>query len=694
MKLFFALPLLAASFAMAQTKAPNAQKEEEIKLDHFDPKMVDSSVDPCTDFFHYACNVRIKNSPMPPDEIFWGSFSKIAKWNDEQLHKALDEIAAKKTGRTPNEQKIGDYYRACMDEKKLDADGVNPIKADLAMVESLRSTTQLASLMAMLHTKYRAAWLAGDNQTGAPMFGFGQTPDYNDAQSVVAMVDQAGLGLPNRDFYLNNDEKSTKIRADYVAHIIKMLQFTGESEAQAKADADKILKLEMALATVQMDNISRRDPKNLNNRYTLAQLKSLTPSFNWDTYMKAVGAPAIKMYIVTSPKFFTALEEQIKQQPLDVWKAYLRWNVIHRAADYLSPAIELEDFNFYDKSLYGQQELAPRWRRCANRIDRDLGEALGQAYVQRAFSPESKARAKQLVEDIKQALGRDIDSIDWMQPQTKQAAHAKLAAMLDKIGYPDKWRDYSALRIATDSYLANVQRSTTFEFKRQLNKIGKPLDRYEWTMTPPTVNAYEDPQYNTINFPAGILQPPFFDAQMSDTVNYAAIGAVIGHEIIHGFDDQGRKFDKDGNLRDWWTEADAKAYDQRGDCVAEEYTQMVPEAGVKQNGRLTQGEDTADNGGIHLALSATEAQLKRKGKTLDTKGDDGLTNLQRFFLSYATIWCGEIRPEAIRTIVLTNPHSIDRYRVNNVVANMPEFAQAFSCKPGQSMVHEKKCRVW
>jgi endothelin-converting enzyme/putative endopeptidase len=281
-----------------------------------------------------------------------------------------------------------------------------------------------------------------------------------------------------------------------------------------------------------------------------------------------------------------------------------------------------------------------------------------------------------------------------MQPQTKQAAHAKLAAVLDKIGYPDKWRDYSALRIATDSHLANVQRATGFEFQRQLNKIGKPLDRYEWTMTPPTVNAYEDPQYNTINFPAGILQPPFFDVQMSDTVNYAAIGAVIGHEIIHGFDDQGRKFDKDGNLRDWWTEADAKAYDQRGDCIAEEYTQMVPEAGVKQNGRLTQGEDTADNGGIHLALSATETVLKRKGETLDTKGEDGLTNLQRFFLSYATIWCGEIRPEAMRTIVLTNPHSIDRYRVNNVVANMPEFAQAFSCKAGQPMVHEKKCRVW
>ena len=694
MKRLLALSLLAASFAMAQTAAPNTQKEEDIQLDHFDAKMVDRSVDPCTDFFHYACNVRIKSSPMPPDEVFWGSFSKIAKWNDQQLHKALDEIAAKKTGRTPNEQKIGDYYAACMDEKKLDADGVNPIKPDLAMIDKLRSTAELASALAALHTRYRAAWLAGDNQTGAPLFGFGQTPDYNDAQSVVAMVDQAGLGLPNRDFYLSKDEKSTKIRADYVAHVAKMLQFTGESAAQAKADAANILKIETAMATAQMDNISRRDPKNLNNRFSLAQLKSLTPSFNWDTYLKVVGAPAAKVYIVTSPKFFTALDTEIKQQPVDVWKAYLRWNVIHRAADYLGREIEQEDFNFYNKGLYGQQELAPRWRRCANAIDRDLGEALGQAYVQRAFPPESKARAKQLVNDIEQALGRDIDAVDWMQPETKRAAHAKLAAILDKIGYPDKWRDYSALRIATDSYLANVQRSTQFEFRRQLNKIGKPLDRYEWTMTPPTVNAYEDPQYNTINFPAGILQPPFFDAQMSDTVNYAAIGAVIGHEIIHGFDDQGRKFDKDGNLRDWWTEADAKAYDQRGDCIAEEYTQMVPEAGVKQNGRLTQGEDTADNGGIHLALSATEAALKRKGETLDTKGEDGLTNLQRFFLSYATIWCGEIRPEAIRTIVLTNPHSIDRFRVNNVVANMPEFTQAFSCKAGQPMVHEKKCRVW
>jgi endothelin-converting enzyme/putative endopeptidase len=674
--------------------AQTASSSDDVKLEHFDPKLVDSSADPCTDFYKYACGKIIANSPVPPDEIYWGPFGKIAKWNDNVLHQALDEAAAKKDGRSANEQKVGDYYTACMDESKIESESIKPVQSLLDQINGMKSTADLAPVLAQLHLSFPASWQGGDNQTNVALLGFGPTPDYNDARQVVAGIDQGGLGLPSRDFYLKDDAKSKQIRDQYLSLVTNMLQMSGEQQAQAQSDAQKIVALETAMAKPQMDNVARRDPKNLNNRMTLAQVKALTPSFNWDAYLSAVGAPSSNVYLVTTPAFFRALDPLIKQTPLDTWKAYLRWHTVRKAAPYLSKPFVEAEFNFYDKALFGAQQLPPRWRRCANSADRDLGEALGQAYVAKAFPPESKERMVKLVNDIEAALDRDITTIDWMQASTKEAAHKKLAAVLDKIGYPDHWRDYSALNIAPESYVENVMRSTAFESKRQMNKINKPLDRYEWGMTPPTVNAYEDPQTNTINFPAGILQPPFFDATMPDVVNYAAIGAVIGHETIHGFDDQGRKFDANGNLHDWWTAADNKAYDQRGDCIANEYTQMVPEAGVKQNGRLTQGEDTADNGGIHLAYSAVEKGLKEKGENWDTKGPDGLSNLQRFFLGYANVWCGEFRPEAMRTLVLTNPHSLDKYRVNNVVSNMPEFQQAFSCKAGQPMVHANKCRVW
>ncbi|MEO8724692.1 MAG: M13 family metallopeptidase [Acidobacteriaceae bacterium] len=681
-------------FTSAQTTpSPNTAAESAPTLQHFDPKMVDTAIDPCVDFHQYACGKSFAENPIPANEVAWGSASKLAIWNDTVLHQTLDDAAARKQGRGANEQKIGDYYEACMDEQKIDAAGIKPLEPLLNRIAAIKEKSELAEVLAQLHTAFPAAWSGSDNQTNAALFGFGPTPDYNDARQVVAGVDQGGIGLPGRDFYLNNDEKSQGIRAQYVAHISKTLAMSGEPEAQAQQDAANILALETALAKLQMDNISRRDPKNLNNRYTLAQLKALTPSFDWDTYLKAVAAPASPVYLVTTPAFFKGLEPLIQQQPLEIWQAYLRWHLLSKASGYLSANFVNEQFAFI-KGLYGVQEIQPRWRRCVAFTDRDLGEALGQAYVARAFSPEAKARAKKLVNDIEAALGRDITAVDWMQPSTKTAAHAKLAAVVDKIGYPDVWRDYSALEITPDSLLTNVERATAFESHRQMSKIGKPLDRAEWIMTPPTVDAYEDPQTNTINFPAGILHPPFFDASMPDSVNYGSEGAIMGHETIHGFDDQGRKFDLNGNLHDWWSAADAKAYDQRGDCIAEEYTQMVPEAGVKQNGRLTQGEDTADNGGANLALMALRQSLASQGQTLDTKGQDGLTNLQRFFLAYASSWCEQVRPEAMRTAILTNPHSMPKYRVNNVVANMPEFTKAFSCKAGQPMVHAKRCRVW
>ncbi|MGC2698137.1 MAG: M13 family metallopeptidase, partial [Candidatus Angelobacter sp.] len=518
--------------------------------------------------------------------------------------------------------------------------------------------------------------------------------DYDDAQKTVAQFDQGGFALPGRDFYLSDDEKSADIRKKYLAHVTNMLKLTGESGTQAASDAAVVLQMETSLAKAAMDAVKRRDPKNIDNKMTLAEFQKLTPSFNWQRYLTLIHAPAQQAYLVTSPDFFRGLEQVIQQHPLAHWKAYLKWHLARDSAPYLSKAFVNENFSFFSHTLAGTPELAPRWRRCVHSADNALGEALGQAYVARAFPPESKEQVLRIVKGIEGALHQDIGNLSWMKPQTKEQADRKLHAILEKIGYPDKWRDYSSVEIKPDAYLDNVHAATAFEFNRWVQKVGKPIDRYDWTMTPPTINAYYDPQFNTINFPAGILQPPFFGKDMDDASNFGAEGSVIGHEITHGFDDQGRKFDADGNLHDWWTAEDAKAYDERGKCISDEYTQAIPEAGVKQNGLLTQGEDTADNGGLYLALIALDNTLKQQGKSLETKGDDGLTEIQRFFLSFANNWCEELRPEIMRTFVLTNPHSLPKYRVNNTLANMPEFAQAFGCAKGKPLVHENACRVW
>jgi putative endopeptidase len=565
----------------------------------------------------------------------------------------------------------------------------------LDRINQMTNKSQLADQVAHIHQTVPGAWQGDDNQTRAVLLGFGQQQDFDDASRVVAAVDQGGLGLPNRDFYIKDDDKSKEIRSKYEAHINKMLALSGESPEQAAADAKTIMAIETAIAQAQMDNVERRDPKNLNNKMSFDQVQALTPSFNWKHYIEVIGAPpSSPHYIVSSPKFFRSLEPLIQQHSVDDWKVYLRWHLVHGSAPYLGKAFVDENWDFYAHTLQGARQQLPRWRRCVRAADRDLGMALGQAYVDAAFPPESKQRTVAMVHDIEHALDQDITTIDWMQPATKEQAKVKLQAIEDKIGYPDHWRDYSSVKIGRNSYLDNVHQSTAFEFHRQLNKIGKPVDRAEWTMTPPTINAYYDPQLNTINFPAGILQPPYFDSKMEDPVNYGAIGMVIGHEITHGFDDEGRKFDAQGNLRDWWTPADAKAYEERGQCIADEYTQEIPDAGIKQNGHLTQGEDTADNGGLRLAFMAVSNKLQSDGKSLDDKEADGWTPRQKFFVSYAYSWCEELRPEFMRTIVLTNPHSIPKYRVNNVVSNMPEFQEAFSCKKGSPMVRANQCRVW
>jgi putative endopeptidase len=698
--LFLILPLVLHGQNPAPPTAANAavtaDKTKVPKLDHFDPDLVDKTLNPCDDFYKYACNKWIAANPIPADQVYWSTGGGLEMWNDNLLRETLQAASKNDSTRSAVQQKIGDYWAACMDESGIEAAGMKPLQPELDRIAGLKSKKEITLEIAHLHHAFPGAWEGADNQTNAPFFGFSGGQDYDDASKVVAQIDQGGLSLPNRDYYIGTDEKSVETLKKYRVHVQKMLVLAGEPDAQASDDAGTVLELETAMAKAQMDNVTRRDPKNINNKMSLAQIRELTPSIQWDVYLRAVNAPVSEHYIVSSPNFFRAEEKLLAEHPLEHWKVYMRWHAVHQAAPYLTKAMADENFDFFFRTLAGQEEQLPRWRRCTHAADRDLGEALGQAYVDRAFPPESKARTLEMVHAIESAMHNDVEGVSWMTPATKEQASVKLKGIEDKIGYPSHWRDYSSVKITRDSYLGNVEQASSFEFERWVGKIGKPVDRSEWTMTPPTINAYYDPQLNTINFPAGILQPPFFEKTMDDSVNYGAIGMVIGHELTHGFDDQGRKFDAHGNLRDWWTAEDAKQYDERGKCISDEYTQEVPDAGagVKQNGLLTQGEDTADNGGIHLALFALEADLKKQGKSLDDKGPDGWTYLQRFFLANAYSWCSSVRPEVARLIVTTNPHSLPMFRIDNVVSNMSEFSQAFGCKAGQKMVRANACRVW
>ena len=690
MKIYFAFLLAALSALCCQ-----AQKDDKpIELPHVDVINVDSSVQPCNDFYAYVCNKFNAANPIPPDQAFWGAFGVLVQWNTEVLRQILEKNEAPNPSRTPNEQKIGDFYASCMTQASSGANDLKQLQPLLAQIRDMKDKHDIAAVLARLHSTYDPAWQGNESQTAAALLGYGPTADYNDVSRVVAGVDQGGLGMPSRDFYLKDDDKSKAIRDAYKTLIIALLKMDGTSDAEAAQDATTILRVEKAMAEPQMDNVNRRDPNKTNNRFTLSELKALTPAFDWDSYLQTLNAPAVPLYEVTSPEFFRALNKIITDEDLATWKLYLRWHLLLSAAPVLGNSWRDASFAF-QKSVTGQPQQPPDWRRCTNAVDQSVGEALGQVYVAQVFPPETKARALKMVKDIEAAMSRDIDEVTWMQPATKAQAHQKLVAVMNKIGYPDKWINYSNLTVTRDSYPTNTENAIGFELKRQLSFIGKPLDRTLWVMTPPTVNAYEDPQTNTINFPAGMLQPVFFDASKDDVINYGAEGSVIGHELTHDFDDQGRKFDLQGNLKDWWTPEDAKEYDERGNCVSKEYTGPVPGvSGAEQNGKLTQGEDTADNGGIHLALSALTLDLKQQGKTLDDKDQHGLTNLQRFFIAFGTGWCSTIRPEFERTLVLTDVHSLPELRVNNVVSNMPEFQKAFNCKAGQPMVHEQRCRVW
>ncbi len=670
------LILFCVAAVCAQTPATKSPDKSPLQ---FDLGNIDTTAQPCADFYQYACGNWMKKNPIPPDQSRWGRFSQLEERNRQVLREILEEAAKPAPDRDAVTQKIGDYYAACMDEKAIDARGLSALEPELNRIRNLKDKGQMGELVAHLQR------IGVDT-----LFEFGSGPDFKDANTNIAQADQGGLGLPDRDYYLKDDAKSKEIRANYVAHVQRMLELAGEKPEQAKADAATAMRIETDLAKGSLDLVSRRDPEKQYHKMSRKDMEALAPAFHWADYLKGTAAPAFDTVNVAWPDFFKALNTELQSATLEDWKTYLRWQTLHNEAGFLPTAFVNENFQFYGKTLRGTAELRPRWKRCVDYADAELGEAVGQKFVERTFGKEGKEKTLKMVDALEKSLGQDIQGLSWMSPATKAQAEVKLKAIANKIGYPDKWRDYSSVVIKRDDPLGNGMRADEFEFQRQVNKIGKPVDRSEWSMTPPTVNAYYDPTMNNINFPAGILQPPFFESDMDDAVNFGGIGMVIGHEMTHGFDDQGRQFDAQGNLHDWWTPQDAKEFEKRAACVAQEYSKFEVAPGVHVNGELTLGENTADNGGTRIALMALENTLA--GKTKPVIG--GYTPEQRFFLAFGQIWCENIHPESLRMQVQTDPHSPARDRVNGVVQNMPEFQKAFSCKAGQPMVSANACRVW
>ncbi len=642
---------------------------------------MDRTVEPCQDFYHYACGTWIKDNPIPPDQSAWDVYAKLTYDNQLFLWGLLLQAGKTDAPRTPNQQKIGDLFHACMDESAVEKAGAAPIDAALKEIAALKSLDGLPALLAHQHLTLYASSM---------FFNFGANQDYSDSSSMIAFAEAGGLVLPDRDYYTKTDAKSEEIRQKYVAHMTEMFGLLGDSPEAAAANAKAVMRIETDLAKASLTRVERRDPYKLFHAMKPAEIQALTPSFKWSTYLEVLKTPAITKFNVTEPAFYKEFETQLKTDSLDDLKAYMRWHLVHAKARFLSSPFVTADFNFSSKYLRGVTAMQPRWKRCVQLVDHTLGEAMGQVFVEKTFTPDTKARTVAMTKEIEDAMRSEIEALPWMSPATKQQALLKLHGVANKIGYPDKWRDYSSVVIRPDDYLGDVERAVAFESHRDLNKIGKPVDHSEWQMSPPTVNAYYDPQMNDINFPAGVLQPPLFDPRMDDAPNYGNTGATIGHELTHGFDDEGRQFDAKGNLHDWWTKDDATEFQKRADCVSDEYSQFKVVDDIKINGKLTMGEDVADLGGTFLAYIAWKAA--NKGKVLQAV--DGFTPDQRFFIGMAQWACGSERPENLRMGAITNPHSPLEYRINGVVSNMPEFQNAFSCKIGQPMVRQNACKIW
>jgi len=641
---------------------------------------MDRTVDPCVDFYEYSCGGWKKMNPIPPDQTSWSVYHKLYEDNLNYLRGILEE-ASSGANRDVVTQEIGDYYASCMAETSVEKLGAAPLQPDLLAIRNLKSTKELAVLLATLHLEGTSA-----------LFNAGSTQDPDNSNEVIVDVSQGGLGLPDRDYYTKVDAKSKETRERYVQHVQKMFELLGDSPVAAKNNAAVVMRMETSLAMASLTRVERRDPYKQKHKMSVPELYKIAPDFDWNSYFAAASVPQFQILNVSWPDFFKDVDAQLKSDSLKDWKTYLRFHVANSRAKYLSSAFVNEDFEFYSKYLRGAKELQPRWKRCVRSIDVDLGEALGQAYVRKTFPPDLKAATIEMTRHVEAAMALRIQQLDWMSPQTKQQALMKLNAIRNKVGYPDNWRDYTSVNIVRDDFYGNDLRATGFEIHRQLNKVGKPVDRGEWGMTPPTVNAYFNSQMNDINFPAGVLQPPLYDAKMDDAPNYGNTGSTIGHELTHGFDDQGRKFDANGNLKDWWTKDDADQFATHADCVVDQYAQYVVVDDIHINSRLTEGEDIADLGGTILAYIA----WKDATKDMTLQDRDGLTPDQRFFVGLAQWACENNRPENQRVNAITDPHSPGKYRINGVVVNMPEFGAAFSCKSGQPMVKppKKVCHIW
>jgi putative endopeptidase len=678
-----ALSVALAAKPLAAQQAVPVPSVEPLQQMPYSPSLdlssMDRTVDPCVDFYKFTCGGWMKNNPIPPDQAAWSVYAKLANENQQFLWGIL-EADAKATSRTPVRQKIGDYFEACMNTADIDAAGLKPVEPGFAHIDSLKTREQLIAALTPLH----------HDEPGNFFFNSGTGQDDVDSSLMIVELRAGGLGLPDRDYYLKTDPHSVKLREQYTAFVQQMLVLSGESSEKAKSGADAILRIETALAKASLTRVQRRDPHNTYHMMTIAELSTLTPAIDWTQYFTVQGAPGIAKLNVSQPEFMKAVQVELATEPLDDLRAYLRFHLLTAAAPYLAHNIEQANFDFYSKTLRGVAVMPPRWKTCVRAVDRNLGEALGQEFVARTFSPQMKAQTQLMTEQIETAMGEQIKNLDWMSPETKAEALRKLHAIRNKIGYPANWRDYTRLEVKRDDYFGDAIRAMRFEDKREWDKLGKPVDLNEWGMTPPTVNAYFDPQMNDINFPAGVLQPPLYDPKLDDAPNYGNTGSTIGHELTHAFDDEGRQFDASGNLRDWWTPADAKGFEDRINCIRTQYAQYVVVDDIHINSKLTSGEDVADLGGTLLGYIAWKMQ--EQGKTLENI--DGFTPDQRYFIGMAQWACENSRPEDLRVQAATDPHSPGFARVNGVVSNMPEFQKAFGCKAGQPMVHTPTCKVW
>ena len=654
----------------------------------FDTTAMDLSADPCTDFYQYACGNWMANNPIPSDQTRWlRSFSVVAERNRYLLWQEL--AAAAKDPKSPLQKQYGDFYAACMDTAAVEKAGISPIRPAWAEIDGLASLKQLPELLGKL-----------ENQgVHYGFFDFGVDVDEKDSSKQIAEASQGGTSLPDRDYYLSDSKHFADIRAQYVEHMKKMFALAGDTPEQAANEAAAVMEIETAMAKAFLTRTELRDPEKVYHIYSVADFQKLIVNFDWQPFLEVIPMRHFDTLNLATPEYFKALNTLLKDQPLSAWKSYMRWHVLHGEAAYLSTPFFNENFAFFSQTLSGQQEPTPRWKQCTIATDGALGEAVGQDWVLRNFPPAAKQSMDKLVAALEKSLGDDIKTLPWMTDATKKAAEEKLAMFRNKIGYPEKWRDYSSIKVSRTNLVENMEHVTVYDRNYNYNKLGKPVDEKEWGMTPPTVNAYYNPSFNDINFPAGILQPPFFDVNADPAVNFGAIGVVIGHEMTHGFDDQGSQFDGKGNLREWYTPEDRKEFTERTDCEADEYSgfQAAPakadSPAVYLNGKLTLGENTADNGGLHIAYMALLDTLKDEGKSIDDK-IDGFTEAQRYFIGFAQVWCQNTTDATARQLALVDPHSPGKWRTNGAVQNLDAFGKAFSCKRGQPMFPVKSCRVW